>query len=123
MHPSFRVAAPLALLFVAAPSLARAQSNEPGEDAAAGSVAVPPESPTFVPPPPPAPAAGSEGTTVGTGTTSSGVVVDDSGLPRGRRSPRYVAYEQGRLVLRDPSGVLELSPQGLLQFVAPSRVH
>jgi hypothetical protein len=103
----FLRAAP-ALLLLLVPSVARAQATEP--EPVAGENAQPPPAPVDVPPPaepkPIEPAASA---------TSSTVAVDDTVAHR-PRPPRYVAYENGRLLLRDPAGILEISPSALLQF-------
>jgi len=109
MHASLRVALPALFLSLIA-TRARAQTTEePTPTTEPGAAAVPPESPVEVPPP------SSTKISEGVGTSSVGTIVDE-GFGRARKPPRYVAYEAGRLVVRDPSGILELSPQGLLQF-------
>lgn len=103
---------PLSLLLM--PGLARAQATEP-EPPPAGEDAAPPPSPVDVPPPTPTPTPMPEPAPV---VASPAPPPLDVPTPRRPRSPRYVAYDNGRLLLRDPSGVLEVSPGALLQFDA-----
>jgi len=114
MHASLRVTLHVqlgALLVSLWAVRANAQTTEePTPVTEPGAAAVPPDSPVEVPPP------ASPSTPEGTGTTSAGTVIVDEGYGHARKPPRYIAYQAGRLVLRDPSGVLEVSPQGLLQF-------
>lgn len=114
MHASLRFSPALVAAAVALfGSRASAQTTEePTPVTEPGAAAVPPESPVEVPPP------SSDKSAEGVGTTSSGTVLDERGFERERRPPRYVAYRSGRLVLRDPSGILEVSPQGVLHFDA-----
>lgn len=107
---------PLAVLPLL-PRIARAQGTEPPpppppveEPAPAGEGATAPPSPSNVPPPP-------EPFVIAPAPTTSAPTTEEP-TARRPRAPRYVAYENGRLLLRDPGGILELSPSGLLQFDA-----
>lgn len=92
----------VALVLIANSARAQTSEEEPGANA------TPPPSPVDVPPPvsaapevpPPMP-------------PTPEVAPDEK--PHAR-APRYVAYQNGRLLLRDPNGVLEVSPSALLQF-------
>lgn len=108
MFALHRLAPAAALLFV--PALANAQTSDapptPTEEPAPVT-ALPPPSPANVPPPESAPAP--------IVSEPRSEATPEREVAHGK-APRYVAYQNGRLVLRDPNGILEVSPQGLLQF-------
>ncbi|MBI2392443.1 MAG: hypothetical protein HYV09_22855 [Deltaproteobacteria bacterium] len=112
--------APIALLSFVAPRVVRAEEEppvpveEPTPVTEPGAGATPPPAPTEVPSPTsPEPIPLASG-----GTTSKGAIVTADETTPGHRGPRPVVYRGGRLVLREPSGLLEVSPSGLLHFDA-----
>jgi len=100
-------------LLVSSSAHADEPPKDPAEDVTEpGAAASPPEAPAEVPPPVSAPAVTGDST----GTSSAGVITSEGGGKHPHGGHRGVDYKNARLVYRDPTGLLELAPGGLLNF-------